>query len=666
MTDFHHLLSPLTLGKQTVRNRVLVSAHVPGFAENNKPGEKYIAYHRNYAKAGVGLQITGGTPVHKSGLLSVSSDALWNLNDEIIPGYKALSSAIQKEGGCILAQLAHSAGTVLINQPGRESWAPSPVRSLTTGNIAHEMTTSEIQEVVAAFGEGAKRAAEGNMNGVEILGAFGFLPQAFLSPLTNWREDEYGGSLDNRLRFLLEVLAIVRKEIGNERILGVRLPGDEFEPDGLTLTDMKIVAKKLNDSGLIDYLNIIAHTNFTYTGRAKHWAPTPSPHGTFVELAAAIRKVVGIPVFTVGRITDPHLAEQIIADGKADMVGMTRAHICDPLIVEKIKRKALSEIRPCVGANTCIANRYAGKPIRCMHNPAIVVSDVSELREQETKHVVIIGAGPAGLEAGRITAERGHTVTIYEANDHPGGQLALWAKAPSMGELQKIIDWRCSELERHGASLILNHAITLEELNSLRPDVVIVATGSYDNVESINGSANIAQLTPHEVLRGNIQHVMSAVVWNDGRGQAGLAAAEKLLQDGANVEIITSDIAVAADLDPTNRIAWMQRLGKLGCQMLASSVVQCVSGNVVTLRDIYSECVTERYGVDLIVDWRGCKVNDELVNIKATDFLLFAVGDCVAPRTVEVAMSEAAKAANTIFDNASVVAARENVAASKR
>ena len=332
MSHFPYLFSPLEIGPLSVRNRVLISAHVPGFAENNKPGKQYVAYHRNYAKNGVGLQITGGTPVHPSGLLSTGSDGLWNLDDSIIPGYQTLSDAVHAEGGRILAQLAHSAGTVLINQPGRESWSASAVRSETTGNISHEMTRSEILEVIEAHAKGARRAIAGNMDGIEILGAFGYLPQAFLSPLTNHRKDDYGGSLENRLRFLIDLLESVRAVLGKDKVLGVRLPGDEFEPGGLDLEQMKIICLRLADSGLINYINIIAHTNISHLGRSKHWAPTPTPHGTFVHLASAIREVVDIPVFAVGRIVDPAHAEDILARGQADMVGMTRAHICDPQI----------------------------------------------------------------------------------------------------------------------------------------------------------------------------------------------------------------------------------------------------------------------------------------------------------------------------------------------
>ena len=650
-SQFENLLSPLQIGPLKIRNRVLVSAHVPGFAEDNKPGDQYIRYHQQYAENGVGMQFTGGTPVHHSGMLGTTPDGLWNLDDSIIPGYQRLSARIHEHGGRILAQLAHSAGTVLINQPGRESWSASAVRSQITGSIAHEMTVDEIKEVIDAFSAGAARVAKGEMDGVEVLAAFGYLPQAFLSPLSNWREDDYGGSLENRMRFLMELLTAVKAELNGNQILGLRIPGDEFEPGGLTLSDIKQVCQNIEKTGLVDYFNIIAHTNFTHTGRSKHWAPTPSEHGTFVALAAEIKKVVSLPVFTVGRIVNPAHAEHIIASGKADMVGMTRAHICDPAIVSKIKRNRVSEIRPCVGANTCIANRYAGKTIRCMHNPAVATPGKIIQPSSNRKKVVVVGAGPAGLEAARLAAEKGHHVRVYEALQQAGGQLRIWASGASTGELQRIIDWRLSELERHNVELFYGQAIRPSDLQRFDADDVIIATGSTPQPSSFASDRELSIMTPHELLGHNNLQYKSALVVSDGRGQAGVVAAEKLAHLNCKVELVSSDFAVAADLDPTNRNAWYERLGKLGVVLTDRKLVVNIDKHVVTLKDVFSGRTETRNHVELLVDWQGCQVNDELVTTAPSSdqkWKLHKIGDCSSPRNVEVAMAEAAAVAEAI------------------
>lgn len=651
MQDFPNLLSPIDIGPVTMRNRVLVSAHVPGLAENNRPGQRYINYHREYAKNGVGLQLTGGTPVHRSGMLSLTSDALWNMDDNVIPGYRALADAVHEQGGRILAQLAHSAGTVRIDRAGYQSWAASPVRSRSNGNVSHEMTKSEIDEVIQAHVAAARRVVEGGLDGVEILAAFGFLPQAFLSPLTNWREDEYGGNLESRMTFLIQLLEAVRTATGDRFVLGIRLPGDEFEPGGLTLDDMKIVCRRLSDLGLVDYFNVIAHTNISATGRSKHWAPTPTPHGIFVPLAEAIKAVVSEPVFAVGRVVDPRHAEQIIAAGKADMVGMTRAHICDPQIVSKIVNNVAERIRPCVGANNCIANRYAGKPLSCMHNPALALSSEKDRKITQKKRIAILGAGPAGLEATRVTAERGHDVTLFETQNKPGGQLALWAGSASTHELTRIIDWRVAELKRLGVPVHYNTSILSDDLEDQNYDVIIVATGALPRPSHLLADDTVPILSPHSVISMHGITARSALVFNEGRGQAGLVAAELLLDRGASVELVTSDFAVAADLDPTVRDGWYARLGKRGVTMTSQNQVESIDNGHVTLRNIHCGAVTERHNVDLLVDWSGCVAEDSVLG--GTENLngsvsWFAVGDCVAPRNAEVAMAEAQKLARSI------------------
>ena len=348
---FPHLLSPIQIGPRRLRCRVLVTAHEIRLGDGHIPGPRYAAYHRARARGGAGLQITGCTAVHHTGGLG-SGGALANVDDSIIDGYRMLSGAVHEEGGVILAQLGHSAATTHATEPGSPVWASSAVTGelMRRGQRAHAMSVDEIAEIVAAFGAAAERCRRGGMDGVEILAAFGFLVAAFLSPVANRRTDRYGGSLENRTRFCREVVSAVRDGVGRDGIVGLRIPGDELVEGGLDLEEMKAVASAIECDGEVDYLNVIAGTNMDRLLRAEHWPPTPARHGLFVHLAAGIRSAVGLPVFTVGRITDPAQAERILA------------------------------------------------------------------------------GGPAGLEAARVAALRGHRVTLYEQSEHLGGQLRTWTR----------------------------------------------------------------------------------------------------------------------------------------------------------------------------------------------------------------------------------------------
>ncbi|MGH6718059.1 MAG: oxidoreductase, partial [Alphaproteobacteria bacterium] len=392
---FPLLLSPLTVGPRRVRNRVLVTAHEPRLAEGFQAGPRYIAYQRARARGGAGLQISGAVPVHPSGMGGAGSDGLLLTDDSAVPALARLGEAIHAEGGCFLVQLAHFGATGESAEPGRPAWGPSAIASELVREVPHVMTTREIAEVVHSFGDAARRVRQAGLDGVEILAAFGLLIAAFLSPYANKRSDGYGGSFDNRLRFALEVIDAVRANAGPDLIVGARIPGDEMVDGGLDRATMREVARQLAADGKVDYLNVAAGTNLNRITRATHWGPTPLPHGVYVPLAAGIKEVVDLPVFTTGRVTDPELAERILAEGKADMVGMTRAHLADPDLVAKLVAGRADDIRPCVGANVCIASVMSGRPVRCVHNPEAGREHTWGPAEpaRKPKRVVVIGGG---------------------------------------------------------------------------------------------------------------------------------------------------------------------------------------------------------------------------------------------------------------------------------
>ena len=650
---FPHLLSPIQVGPRRLRCRVLVTAHETRLGDGGAPGPRYAAYHRARARGGAGLQITGCTAVHHTGGLG-SGGTLENVDDSIIDGYRLLAGAVHEEGGVILAQLGHSAATTHSTDPGAPVWAPSAVTGelMRHGQRAHAMRTDEIDEIVNAFGAAAERCRRGGMDGVEILAAFGFLVAAFLSPLSNQRMDRYGGSLENRMRFCREVVSAVRDGMGPDGIVGLRIPGDELVEGGLGPEEMKIVAHELEHDGAVDYLNVIAGNNMDRIQRAEHWPPSPAPHGLFVHLAAGIRSAVDLPVFTVGRVTDPTHAEGILARGEADMVGMTRAHVADPDLIAKLRADRLDDIRPCVGANVCIRNGLSGRSIGCIHNPRTgrehAWSDLSPAGE--SLDVAVIGGGPAGLEAARVAALRGHRVTLHERSEHLGGQLRTWTRLGSRRELHGIVEWQQRQLEKLQVRIRLGHGVdSAEDVEGA--EAVVLAAGARPGRVAVKGSAEhgVALRSAHEVLDGEPVSTAPSLVWDRAGGGAGIAAAEHLAVAGARVVLVTPSMAVADDVDITNRVPLYRRLYEHSVTMLPNTDVARAERGGIVVRNVYTGHESTVSGIERVVVSDAAHACDELADIlrRAGRRVLFA-GDSVSPRGVDIAMAEGALAGREI------------------
>jgi len=518
--EFHSLFTPIQVGRLTLKNRIYSSGHAEAMAEGGRPTERLQRYHEGKARGGCALTIFGGSSsVHPS-----SPAAAWkqiaNHDDSIIPAYRAIANAVHRHDCLVFTQLTHlgrraqsdpEAGNVLL--------APSQIPERVHREIPHELEAEQIAELVRAFGEAARRCRDGGLDGVEISMAHNHLIDQFWSPLFNERTDEYGGSLENRMRFGMEVLTEIRRRVGGDFIVGARISGDERTPGGLTTGDMAAIARGLAESGLVDFLSIIGGGAHSYTLQAAAVPNMSFATGVFVPLATLIKEAVpGTPILHASRIVDPRHADRIVADGQVDVVGMTRALIADPDLPRKAREGRLDDIRTCVGANEgCIDRIYQGKAVTCVQNPATGrEAELGDVRPASTpKKVVVVGGGVAGLEAARMAALRGHRVLLLEKATELGGQVLLAARAPARAEYAGIVRFLAFQIRKLGVDVRLGVEATPDLVLAEHPDAVVVATGSHPYIPPVPGSDGKHVVTDRDVLGGEAKVGANVVVIDD-------------------------------------------------------------------------------------------------------------------------------------------------------
>ncbi len=558
------LLQPYRLKHLTLRNRIIVTSHEPAYPEDGMPKERYRAYTVERARGGVALTMTAG-----SAAVSRDSPPVFNnllaYKDEIVPWVRHMTDAVHEEGAAIMIQLTHLGRRTRWD---KADWlpvvAPSHQREAAHRAFPKKLEDWDIERIVKDFADAAERMKAGGMDGVE-LEAYGHLIDQFVSPLTNELDGPYGGSLDNRLRFCMEVFSAMRKRVGDDFILGIRYTADECLPGGTGRAEGIEISKRLKQSGLIDYLNVIRghiDTDPGLTDVIPIQGMASAPH---LDFAGEIRAATDFPTFHAAKIQDVATARHAIASGKVDMVGMTRAHMTDPHIVRKIMEKREDDIRPCVGANYCLDRIYQGGAAFCIHNAAtgreLTMPHVVDKAAGRRK-VVIVGAGPGGLEAARVAAERGHRVTVLEAANRPGGQIRLTAQSRRRREMMGIVDWRMRQCEKHGVDFRFDtwaeaHAVRAED-----PDVVIVATGGVPHTEVL-ARGNDLVVSSGDIISGDVKPGANVLVYDDAGDHAGLQAAEVVAGTGAKVEIMTPDRSFAPEVMGMNLVPYMRALQKL-------------------------------------------------------------------------------------------------------
>uniref|UniRef100_A0A831U6C9 Mycofactocin system FadH/OYE family oxidoreductase 2 n=1 Tax=Geobacter metallireducens TaxID=28232 RepID=A0A831U6C9_GEOME len=643
---FPNLFSPLKLGTVEVKNRISFQPHLTNLAVGNLPSERQMYYWGERAKGGAGLIITEEMSVHPTDMAYEKLIDVYHA--EVIPGFKKITDYIHQFDGKIFAQLNHN------GQQGDGSisrlpvWAPSPMPDVLFRETPKEMEHEDIEEVARYFAKCAIHVCEGGFDGIELQFGHSSLARQFLSPLTNFRSDEYGGSLENRMRAPLKFIAAVRKAVGNDYPLGIRMCADEMIPGGLDLGQVQEICARFEASGLIDFMDLSIATfyNLYLVEGSMH-----TPLGYTIPLAAGVRERVKLPVFCTGRINDPVMAEKVLANGQADMIGMCRGLICDPFLPKKAREGRMDDIRYCIACNQgCIGRIGMNKTLGCVQNPAIgrekEWGEGTLTRANTRKKVTVVGGGPGGMWAAKMAGRRGHSVTLYDRNEALGGQVLTAMKGAGRDEFGVIIRNEKDQVHKAGVKVNLGVEATAEQVLAEKPYVVIVATGSRPKEQPVGGADGPSVYNVWQVLDGQVQlGDKVCLIDYDGHHRAS-ATAEFLANQGKTVHVITSSLFVGAELGPTQDLyLTRQRLLQKGVTFTPDIAVMEVAGETgdktVKGFNVYSNQWDEWGPFDAIVLAMGQKVDDSLYfSLKGKVAELYRIGDCVAPRKVDMAIWE--------------------------
>ena len=660
------LLQPFRLKHVTFRNRIMSTSHACGLAVDGMPAERYQLYHEAKARGGIALTMFGGSS-------NVSPDSQWNfphlnLHDErIVEHFRRFSERIHVHGAHLMCQVSHVGGRGEPYAGARLApIGPSPVRETLHRAFAREMNEHDIARVVADYARAAERCREGGLDGMETLTGAHLIGQ-FLSPATNRRTDRFGGSVENRCRFGLMVHEAIRERVGDEFLVGIRFVVDEAGEGRLDFEECLEIARIFETSGTIDFFNAIYGRMDTQLKLAVDCMPgMAAPSAPFLARAGAFKQAVNLPVFHATRITELATARHAIREGLLDMVAMTRAHLADPYLVAKLARGEEERVRPCVGATHCMSEF---RPT-CLHNPS--TGHERELPHEvepaaERRRILVAGGGPAGLEAARVSAERGHDVRLVEAAGALGGQVLLAAEASWRRELLGIVDWRSGELERLGVDVRLNRLLEPCEVDEDDADVIIVATGGVPDLDWLDGAERCTSVW--EILSGTVRPSEDAIVY-DGTGRhAALSAAEKLRLAGSEVAFFGLDGHLAMEMAYSEQVIWRRRTHELGIEPRLDRRLARVERDGNRLRATFRNELTdalETHETDQLVVEHGTRPADALFqglrdrssNRGVVDqgalidgraqppgenrgFQLFRIGDAVSSRNIHAAVLDA-------------------------
>lgn len=638
------LFESFNIGELQIKNRIIMppmGTHYP-----NKDGtvsEKLISYHVRRARGEVALNIVEATAVDSANNGIFNELGIWD--DRHVEGLSLLTRKIHENGAKAAIQIYHPGRQASSKHTGVQPIAPSPVPYHVFGRLVEvprELSISEIEKHVGLFAKGAERAKKAGFDAVEIHGAHGYLICSFLSPFSNKRTDDYGGSIEKRARFAIEIIKAARDRVGENFPLIFRLSGNEFIEGGLTLDQTKEIAVLLEESGA-DVISVSSgnHNSFRW-----FIPPMFMPKGCLVPLSEGIRKVVKIPVIAVGRIHDCELAERILTEEKADLIAMGRALLADPDLPKKAREGKTDDIRKCISCNSCIDQLMKNQDVRCLVNYETGLENEIEDIEpiKKPKKVMIVGGGPGGMEAARALSQRGHEVTLYEKERRLGGLFNLAVVPPGKEDFRDLIDYLSGQIKKNGVTICLETEATPDLIEKENPDALIVATGAMPIVPDIPGMTSKNVVLAQDVLSGNDGTGDRVIIV--GGGLVGCETAHFLAKQGKNVTIVEMLKRVGADMGRTMRWVLLEILNEENVKILTQSTCEEVKeGGIIIKKDDESEFLK----ADTIVNAAGYRSNRMLYNaMKDRHSDIFVIGDCKEARNAFDAIHEGSSVAYQI------------------
>ncbi|MFT7673712.1 MAG: 2,4-dienoyl-CoA reductase-like NADH-dependent reductase (Old Yellow Enzyme family) [Gammaproteobacteria bacterium] len=648
---FSHLFTPHEIRGLEIKNRIFSSAHQTILARNGSPSEDMAAYHEARAKGGTGLII-----MESSRPCSDDVSASYYLDSSIdacIPGYRMVADAVHKHGCRVFGQINHG-GRITYTHDGMQivARAPSMVPDHRFHCMPRVMSTEYVRIIIGSFAAAAGRMAEAGIDGAELTASHGMLIAQFLNPQTNFREDEYGGSNENRFRMVSEMIAATRQVVGNDFIVGIRISADELEPDGLDQPAWLDICRRLSQETELDYLNVTVGSMMGLAGSVHVVPPMFIEHAYTAPYAEKIKREVRQSVLVTGRINQPQLAEQVLAQGQADLCGMTRALISDPEMPNKARAGKFDDIRACIGCNqACIGHYHQGVRISCIQHPITGRElTLGEHPPAETpRKLLVAGGGPAGMKAAAVAAERGHEVILCEKSGALGGQVLLAQSLPGRAEFGVIVDNLRREMELSHVDIRLSTEVDTALIEAEKPDAVIIATGATPYRPDVDISPETDAVDAWQVLRGEVNPGASVVIADWRCDWVGMGLAEKLARDGLQVRLCVDGELAGQNLQKYLRWHWSGVLHKLGVEVIPYARFFGADGDTAYFQHTTSGEPIICESMDTLVIAQGHQSNTALEQkLIAMNVEIHLAGDCLSPRSAEEAVYEGLLAARII------------------